>query len=167
MEQKTAQTDGLTALLNGRAFRQGAQNLFDLCRRIGRSASLAYIDLDNFKAVNDSLGHTEGDLVLKVVGATLAQCVRSTDLVGRLGGDEFAVVLPDTNLSQAHTVMRKIHQKLTEEVGFRNWPIGFSIGVAILSKPATNADEAIKFADNLMYDIKKMGKNSIACKEFS
>jgi diguanylate cyclase (GGDEF)-like protein len=167
MEQKASQTDGLTDLLNGRAFREGTQKLFDLCRRIGRPATVAYIDLDNFKAVNDSLGHTEGDLVLKLAGSTLAKSVRSTDLVGRLGGDEFAVILPDTNLAQARTVMKKIHQKLTEEVASHNWPIGFSIGVAILSRPPSSADEAIKLADNLMYAVKKAGKNCITYKEFN
>ncbi|UCD80043.1 MAG: diguanylate cyclase [Desulfobacterales bacterium] len=167
MEQRAAQTDGLTNLLNGRAFREGARKLFDLCRRIGRPATLAYIDLDNFKAVNDSLGHTEGDSVLKLVGTILAKSVRNTDLVGRLGGDEFAVILPDTNLSQAQTVIAKIHEKLTEEVGAHNWRIGFSIGVAVLAKPPSSVDEAIKLADNLMYDVKKVGKNSIVYREFS
>ena len=162
-----AQTDGLTGLMNGRAFREAAQKLFDLCRRIERPATLGYIDLDNFKTVNDSLGHAEGDVLLKVVGSALLKCVRSSDLVGRLGGDEFAVILPDTNHTQARTVMKKIHQKLTEEVRMHNWTVGFSIGVAILCIPPSTADEAIKLADNLMYGVKKAGKNDILYEEFS
>jgi diguanylate cyclase (GGDEF)-like protein len=166
MERSMAKTDALTGLLNGRAFRETAQKVLDLCRRIGGPATLGYIDLDNFKAVNDALGHAEGDEVLKVVGSTLAQCVRSSDLVGRLGGDEFAVILPDTNHTQARTVMMKIRQKLTEEVRMHNWPVGFSIGVAVLCIPPPAVDEAITLADNLMYGAKRAGKNNIVYEEF-
>lgn len=104
-EQKLAQTDALTGLLNGRAFREAAVRLFQLCRRVDKPATVVYIDQDNFKQVNDNFGHAEGDRVLKVVGSTLSTGVRSTNLVGRLGGDESALILPDTNHAQARKVM--------------------------------------------------------------
>lgn len=167
IEQEMADTDGLTALLNGRAFRESLTRLLDFCRRIKRPITLAYIDLDNFKKVNDTFGHTEGDRVLRVVGSGLARSVRSTDIVGRLGGDEFAVALPDTNKVQARTVIEKMHLQLMKEIGLHNWPIGFSIGVISFAPPPSSADEAIRQVDNLMYRVKKSGKNNIFFEEFS
>lgn len=164
-EQEMADTDGLTGLLNGRAFRENVSQLLDFCRRINRPITLAYLDLDNFKQVNDSFGHTEGDLVLRVIGTVLPQSLRSTDIIGRLGGDEFAVVLPDTNMDQARTVIEKTHLQLMKEIGLHNWPIGFSIGVITFPIPPKKADEAIRFADNLMYRVKKAGKNNILFEE--
>lgn len=166
-EQEMAKTDGLTALLNGRAFRESVTKLLDFCRRIKRPLSMAYIDLDNFKQVNDTFGHTEGDRVLRVVGTSLLKTVRSTDIVGRLGGDEFAVALPDTNKEQARTVIEKMHLHLMKEVGLHNWPIGFSIGVISFAVPPITADDAIRHVDNLMYRVKKAGKNNIFFEEFS
>jgi diguanylate cyclase (GGDEF)-like protein len=152
--------------MNGRAFREAAVRIFQFCRRIDKPATVVYLDLDNFKQVNDTFGHAEGDRVLKIVGSTLAKGVRSTDIVGRLGGDEFALVLPNTNHAQARKVMEKLHQKLMEEVGTHSWPIGFSMGVAIHRKPPATADEAIKFADKLLYCVKQSGKNDISYEEF-
>jgi diguanylate cyclase (GGDEF)-like protein len=165
-EQKLAQSDALTGLLNSRAFRDSAGKVFDFCRRIDRPATVVYIDLENYKKLNDTLGHTEGDRVLRSVGSTLSQGLRSTDIVGRLGGDEFALVLPDTNPAQARMVMEKLLQKLAAEVASRKWPIGFSIGVAIHWKPPASADEAIKSADNLLYRVKQSGKNNISYEVF-
>jgi len=167
LEQEMADTDSLTGLLNGRAFRESVTKLLDLCRRIKRPITLAYIDLDNFKKVNDTFGHTEGDLVLKVVGNALPESLRSTDIIGRLGGDEFAIILPDTNTDQAKTVIEKMHLQLMKEIGLHNWPIGFSIGVTIFIVPPKTADEAIRISDNLMYRVKKAGKNNILFEEYS
>lgn len=167
LEQEMADTDGLTGLLNGRAFREAVTRILDLCRRIRRPITLAYIDLDNFKKVNDTFGHTEGDLVLKVIGKAIPASLRSTDIIGRLGGDEFAIILPDTNAQQAKTVIEKMHLQLMKEIGMHNWPIGFSIGVTIFIKPPKTADEAIRASDNLMYRVKKAGKNNILFDEYS
>lgn len=166
IEQKMATTDSLTALLNGRAFRETMTKLLEFCRRINRPISLAYIDLDNFKTVNDTLGHTEGDRVLVVVGACLANSLRNTDIVGRLGGDEFAIALPDTDTGQARTVIEKMHRQLVGEIALHNWPIGFSIGVISFAIPPPTADEAIRQADNLMYRVKKEGKNKIFFEDY-
>ena len=159
--QEMADTDGLTALMNGRAFRESTTKLLDFCRRIKSPITLAYIDLDNFKHINDAYGHTEGDQVLQTVSASLAKSVRSTDIVGRLGGDEFAVVLPDTNKMQARTVITKMHLQLMKEISLHNWPISFSIGVINFTYPPSTADEAIRHVDNLMYRVKKEGKNHV------
>lgn len=167
LEQEMADTDTLTTLLNGRAFRESATKLLEFCRRIQRPITLAYIDLDNFKHVNDTFGHTEGDRVLQTVGSSLSKSVRSTDIVGRMGGDEFALALPDTNKLQAQTVIEKMHLQLMKEVGLHKWPIGFSIGVISFAYPPLNVDEAIRHVDNLMYRVKKAGKNNIFFEEFN
>ena len=84
-----------------------------------------------------------------------------------LGGDEFAVFLPETDRDGAELVFTKIHEKLAEEVKNHNWPVGFSIGVAIFKNIPLHADDALKFADSLMYKVKKSGKNNILYKEYS
>lgn len=105
--------------------------------------------------------------MLLVVGACLAKSLRNTDVVGSLGGDEFAIALPDTDQDQARTVIEKMHLQLMAEIGLHNWPIGFSIGVISFAIPPVTADEAIRYADNLMYRVKKAGKNNIFFEELS
>ena len=165
MQQQMAETDGLTSLLNGRTFRDSTTKLLELCRRIKRPITLAYLDLDNFKQINDTLGHAEGDRVLQAVSSCLAQNVRSSDIVGRLGGDEFGMVLPDTNKNQARTVVEKMHLQLKKEIDGHGWPISFSIGVVSFALPPVTADEAIRAVDNLMYQVKKAGKDNILFSE--
>ena len=165
-EEDMARTDGLTGTMNGRAFREAAQTLFGVAARHRRPTVLGYIDLDNFKKVNDTLGHAQGDHLLKSVAAVLLNSVRGTDLVGRLGGDEFAVLLPETGERGARVVFGKLHEDLKREAVRGNWPIGFSIGVAIFPVPPTHVEEAIKRADSIMYRVKNERKNNILYQEF-
>lgn len=101
-------TDGLTGLLNARAFKELCQSQLQLARRHGRPVALGYIDLDNFKTVNDQMGHSEGDRVLRNVAMALTRTARTADVVARLGGDEFAVFLPETSLDGAETFFLRI-----------------------------------------------------------
>src|SRR5688572_5637761 len=100
-ERGLSRTDPLTSLLNRRAFYEEATRILALCRRKGRPVTLAYIDLDNFKTVNNTLGHQAGDDLLRNVGALLVASTRPSDLCARLGGDEFAVLLPEVNSHDA------------------------------------------------------------------
>ncbi len=158
-EEKLARTDPLTGLLNGRAFREKAGILFGLARRHQRPLALAYIDLDNFKTVNDTRGHNEGDQALTAVAAALKSGLRKTDLAARLGGDEFAVMLPETDAEGARVLFKKVREELAGAVRAGGWPIGYSIGVVTFSKAAVHFEEALKEADRLMYRVKKEGKN--------
>lgn len=167
LEEKLARIDGLTGLLNSRAFETAADRLLQLSARHNHYVAISYIDLDNFKAVNDTLGHHEGDLVLQTVGTVLSSSIRGTDIAGRLGGDEFAVLLPETDLTGAKKVFDNLRSRLLQAVNTAGWPIGFSIGVAIFTSPPATADAALKFADNLMYRIKKDGKNDVVYEEFN
>lgn len=164
-EKTMATIDGLTGLLNAREFKLRAGSHIELAERHKHPLTLGYVDVDNFKQVNDQYGHSEGDRVLKAVAETLSECTRTTDVVGRLGGDEFAVFLPETDKSGARVMFQRIREALAQTASDGAWPIGFSIGVAVFSAVPGNIDEALKTADNLMYRVKKAGKNNLIYEE--
>lgn len=159
MEEKLARIDGLTGVMSGRTFRHSAAEIIGLAGRNEKPFTLVYVDLDDFKKVNDTRGHAEGDRALKAVASALMNSVRRTDIVGRLGGDEFAVLLPETAESGAREVIEKIRANLTAAAA-AGWPIGASIGAAVFLDPPGNPEEAISRADHLMYEAKRSGKNS-------
>ena len=164
--QETAQKDGLTELFNRRFFQENVQWHINLLGRMKRPIALGYIDIDNFKMLNDTYGHSEGDRVLRSIGLTLKNCSRKSDIPARIGGDEFAVLLPDTNIVQAQLAISKLHEELTEQVNANRWPIGFSIGVVVLDLPNVSSEELLNRADNLMYRVKKNNKNGVLCEEY-
>lgn len=161
IEKKMATTDGLTGLLNARAFKECSGTLLELATRYGHHAVLGYIDLDNFKGVNDQLGHSVGDQVLRSVAEVLMRTARTTDIVGRLGGDEFAVFLPETQRDGAVIMFSRIYDELSRVAKNSGWPIGFSIGVALFADMPINVDDALRKADEIMYRVKKAGKNNV------
>lgn len=162
-EANLARTDALTQTLNARAFKEVILNHLQLARRYRHPLALGYIDLDNFKTVNDTVGHAEGDRVLKAVAERLQANVRKTDAVCRLGGDEFAVFMPETGLKAARAAFEKIHQDLSLAATEQGWSIGFSIGVAVFPDFPCSVDEALQIADKLMYQVKKAGKGALVC----
>lgn len=163
--QVLAETDGLTGVLNGRAFRNLAHHLFMSAARHHRPVALGFIDIDDFKAVNDTSGHTEGDRVLKTVANTLTRCVRATDVIGRLGGDEFAILLPEATFDEAQVVFGKIRDALMQDCAGFDQQVGVSIGVAVFNSVPSTIDEAMKIADRLMYRVKNAGKNNTIYEE--
>ena len=157
-----ARTDYLTGVANSRYFFELASAEIERARRYERPFSLAYIDVDNFKSVNDRLGHGAGDTLLRAMAATIRGRVRSNDVVARLGGDEFALLLPETGPEAAVAAMRKVRASLGEAMQNRGWPVTFSVGVVTcLSPPDTTLDELVKVADGLMYSVKHGGKDQI------
>jgi diguanylate cyclase (GGDEF)-like protein len=132
----------------------------DRSRRYKRPFTLAYIDLDNFKIVNDSLGHGAGDEVLQTVVAVMREQIRRTDVVARLGGDEFALLLPETDLDAAHIAIEKIRSSLLLKMSERHWPVTASIGSLTCRDAQLSVDQLIKQADDLMYVAKSIGKNT-------
>ena len=166
VQQSLAQQDGLTGILNARAFKQRCVYIFELATRHGRPLALGYLDLDGFKAINDRFGHSVGDEVLKAVAGALTQRLRATDIGGRLGGDEFAVLLPETDFAGAQTFFAGLHEVLNAVAERNGWPVGFSVGVALFEKATANADEAIRYADGLMYKVKRAGRNTILYEQF-
>ena len=160
-EEMLSRTDSLTGVNNQRAFKEWLSHHIQVCGRYSYPMALGYIDLDNFKYVNDTFGHTTGDQVLLKVGSILSSSVRKSDIVGRLGGDEFAVLLPNADLTGATSLFEKLHQNLLDEMRLNSWPVGFSVGVAVFTTVPNSDDEAIMIADKLMYTIKHGSKNSI------
>jgi diguanylate cyclase (GGDEF)-like protein len=167
LQESLAQHDGLTGVLNARSFRQGYHQHVPLAIRHRHSIALGYIDLDGFKGVNDSLGHSVGDRVLKSVATELASRLRASDAVARLGGDEFAVLLLETDLEGARALFAEMRERLLALAARQAWPVGFSIGVAVFHAPPESAEEAIRRADALMYKVKRAGKNAILFEEHS
>lgn len=166
LQETLARMDGLTGIANARAFKQACNRLCELSVRNSRPFAIGYIDLDNFKSVNDSLGHSTGDLVLKATADSLAIRLRVSDVCARLGGDEFAVLLPETDINGAKIVFGELHNRLVNFASRNHWPIGFSIGVAIFHLNKGDPDEIIRCADDLMYRVKRTGKNNVQFEEF-
>lgn len=158
-EKNLSRTDGLTGVMNGRGFAEAAEKMFELAARHGRPTTLGYIDLDDFKQVNDQRGHGVGDKVLQTVGEILLKSVRRTELAGRLGGDEFVIALPETNETGAQAVFNKLRINLAQSMQEHEWPVGFSIGVISFDLPPAGFDAVVRLADALMYKVKKSGKN--------
>ncbi len=157
-----SQTDPLTEISNRRSFQETAVTELSRARRTGRPFSLMYIDLDNFKHVNDTFGHQAGDSLLRTIGAELRSATRSTDVVARLGGDEFAVLLPETDGDGAADAAAKVRARLHACMNLGGWPVTFSIGVVSCSRLPESVDLVMEAADRLMYSVKKSGKNGIA-----
>lgn len=158
--------DGLTGLLNIRTFMEEVEEELDRMRRMGSHFSLAYIDIDNFKSVNDTLGHIEGNRLLKILASLLVEHTRSIDKVARFGGDEFVILLTNTTSDQADVFARHILKLLNGISQENHWPISFSIGIAVVKHPRISIDDVIRFSDKLMYDVKKSGKNGIKIEDF-
>ena len=164
-EALLARTDFLTGAANPRAFYDIAQMEINRSCRYKRSFTLVYFDVDNFKSINDTLGHHVGsDLLVKIVDI-IKQNLRVTDVIARVGGDEFAIMLPETDSAQTRSVVTKLRDKLQAEMDSEHWAVTFSIGVLTCSTLPKTIDEVIKFADQLMYEVKLNGKNSIKFKE--
>lgn len=160
-EQALARTDPMTGAINKRFFYDLAQMEINRSRRYRRPLTVVYIDLDNFKAVNDLFGHSTGDQALRVVVSHAQRHLRKTDLVARLGGDEFAFLLPETGQTAAQTAITKLHSILLDEMQRNGWPVTFSIGVLTCVDAPDTVEDMIKMADDLMYSVKNNWKNAI------
>jgi diguanylate cyclase (GGDEF)-like protein/PAS domain S-box-containing protein len=164
--ERQARTDGLTGLLNRRAFLAEIELRLVGARRAVRPAALVYVDVDNFKPVNDRHGHAQGDQVLRAVADRLRRGARASDLVARLGGDEFALWLDDADLRGAEAKARDIvalREEFTELSASKELPLGFSVGVAVLDADVGETiAEIIERADAAMYIAKHGGKGRFA-----
>jgi diguanylate cyclase (GGDEF)-like protein len=158
-ERQTARIDLLTGVRNRQGFHEVLES--EIARHLRNKASfcLAYVDCDNFKAVNDRFGHGEGDRLLEAVGHVTAASVRRSDTVGRLGGDEFAILFPETDQAEALAIEAKLREALNTITRPRPWwAVTFSIGIATFEVMPPSADAAMGFVDQLMYRAKKSGK---------
>ncbi|QFR50310.1 diguanylate cyclase [Sulfurimonas lithotrophica] len=156
--------DPLTSLPNRTLFYDRLEQSIQLCDRNKGKMALLFIDLDSFKATNDTHGHHMGDVLLQSVAKILTGCIRKSDTVSRLGGDEFTVILRKIhNKDDVTNIANKIITELSKTITINNISIniGCSIGAAIYPNDTQNAQELIKMADNAMYKAKTNGKNHL------
>lgn len=165
---RQATMDSLTGAANRRHFLSQVETEWSRIRRKGGTAALVLIDLDRFKAINDSAGHGAGDAVLKAFARVVRESLRRFDLFGRLGGDEFAILLPDSDLAGARSFCERLRADvaaITIEHGERKIGITVSMGLALMTRETANPDETITQADSALYDAKAHGRNRIAVAE--
>lgn len=156
-----SRTDQLTGAMNRRAFDEIVEYEMLRLQRQNSPFSLAYLDLDNFKSVNDCFGHKRGDELLKAVVACISANLRRTDVVARIGGDEFTIFFPATDQHAVKFVMLKLKEQLRVLSEKNNWPTTFSIGVITCTDTQCDLDRLISLADKLMYEVKRAGKNDV------
>jgi diguanylate cyclase (GGDEF)-like protein len=155
--------DGLTGLYNYRHFWELLSHEVELARRYGKPLSMLFLDLDNFKVINDTLGHPQGDAVLKTLAAYLQGAVRHADVVCRYGGEEFVLLLPHTPPEQAVVLAERLRQRISEltiPLPERDLQFTVSIGVAGLKEGMSGAD-LLDEADAALYRAKQAGKNKV------
>ena len=160
-EKDLSRIDFLTGAANRRSFYETVEREIFRAGRYGHPFTVAYIDVDNFKMVNDLFGHTTGDRVLKSVVESISHGLRASDMVARMGGDEFAVLLFETGYDAAQGAIKKIQRALLQTMSENEYQITFSIGALTCEIPPKNINELIIIADQLMYSVKENGKNAI------
>lgn len=158
--ERLARTDPLTGLPNRRAFLERLADEVARSRRSRRAICVAYLDVDNFKRLNDRKGHAEGDEFLKLVAHAIRDTIRSSDVAARLGGDEFAVLFVEATRDSAELLAQRLLQRLRALGDLHpGLDLGASIGMALFEAAPERADELLQRADEAMYQAKSAGKH--------
>ena len=166
-EEQLARTDPLTGLANLRAFYELADAEIARARRYTHPFTAIYVDLNGFKAINERLGHTAGDGVLRAVARGIRDSVRATDLVARVGGDEFVILLPETSAAPARLVIQKLQDVLARTPLPDDAALSPSMGVATYFTPPPTVDALVQTADALMYHAKGRGEGGVEHRTFN
>jgi diguanylate cyclase (GGDEF)-like protein len=162
-ERELSREDFLTGLPNSRAFSEALTAEITRIRRYRHQITIVYLDLDNFKQVNDRYGHHAGDLLLSAVADALRASVREVDIVARLGGDEFALLLPETDADAARLVLDKMESALRQVAALPQlkYRVRFSAGAVTFAKPLDSIEQMLQHADRVMYSVKHQGKGRV------
>ncbi len=160
-EHERTLRDPLTGLYNTRAFYQRIEEEIERSRRYGRPFTIAYLDLDNFKAYNDSHGHPAGDTLLRTVAGAMCRHARATDMLARLGGDEFGILFVESEPEAAMHAINAIQAAVRDATQRRRARVTISVGMATHSDLADSVSELIRHADDAMYKAKKTGKDRV------
>jgi diguanylate cyclase (GGDEF)-like protein len=159
-EKERALTDPLTGLLDRRGFLEYAKKEVARANRYQRPVSVAYIDVDNFKEINEQLGHAGGDTVLRTIAMSLQHSTRKIDVVARLGGDEFSILLPESGAEGAKSAISGLRSRVREDLKVFDRPVTLSIGAITFERPGS-VEEMLKRADETMYKVKHGGKDAM------
>jgi len=162
-ERALSRTDGLTGLLNGRGFYEAAAVELARSSRYQHPLTIAYLDLDDFKQVNDRFGHARGDTVLVAVARAMRRACRSTDLVGRLGGDEFVMLFPETGRDAAEAALVKVRSRVREVASDDGNAVTMSVGAVSFPRAPAEVEVLVHEADRTMYAAKTGGKDALLC----
>jgi diguanylate cyclase (GGDEF)-like protein len=164
-ERELSRMDPLTEIANRRAFFESAAALWGFTQREKMPFSIAYLDVDEFKQLNDRYGHAAGDRLLAVTAASIRQALRGMDVVARMGGDEFALLLPAAEKETAAQIVDRVRRLLDEAVRQHGWAVTFSVGLVTFFPPLRPLSEMIQAADTALYRAKTSGKNRIEQKD--
>ncbi|MCX7628591.1 MAG: diguanylate cyclase [Methylophilaceae bacterium] len=159
--QRISREDFLTGAMNRLGFYEVLNMEIRRQNRFGHPYTLAIISCDNFKQINDTLGHNEGDSLLIAVAKTLERNTRSTDFYARLGSDEFALLFPLILRNEATIILEKLKRKLEETMREHRWDVTFSIGAVAFDKSPTSVGHALDLVDSVVHEAKQSGKNGI------
>jgi diguanylate cyclase (GGDEF)-like protein len=160
-EKNLARTDSITGIANRRLFYELTQLEIQRASRYGHPITLVFIDIDNFKDVNNKLGDKMGDKLLQEVAQTLHGNIRGTDIIARIEGDEFALLLPGTGYEPSQIVIERLQKQLVEAVEYHQWSVSFTIVAITFMCHPKSVDEMIEKADFLMYKVKNSGNQGI------
>jgi diguanylate cyclase (GGDEF)-like protein len=159
-EQQLARTDPLTGLPNSRCFMDMLEQELARSRRTGDPVAVAYVDVDDFKSVNDLFGHLPGDALLRTIGASIGAAIRGGDAVARLGGDEFGLLFRNSSPDAIHAVGERIVASIEQlRQQYPGTMLGVSVGIVHLSRVDRQAEEVVRLADEAMYRAKALGRS--------
>jgi diguanylate cyclase (GGDEF)-like protein len=161
-EQELSRTDHVTGIKNTRSFWETLSSELDRMKRHDRPLTVAYLDVDDFKGVNDQFGHKKGDELLRLVGKVLTGHIRSHDVVARVGGDEFAICFPEADQLASKNIVNRLRTHVDDELKKAGFSNGLSIGVVTFIKAPPNVDTLVHLADEVMYSVKTSGKGKVA-----
>jgi len=159
--QEQSLTDELTGVANRRAFLDVAGREIERSRRYRHELSLAYLDIDAFKAANDRFGHAVGDRVLIALAGVARATARSVDTVARIGGDEFVILMPETDALAALPLAERLRTACSRAAGLGAAPITCSIGLVTFERAPNGVEELLTSADALMYEVKAAGGDGV------
>ena len=160
-ERLLARTDPLTGAANGRTFYEAVVIESERAGRNNRPLTLAYLDLDDFKQLNDKLGHAAGDKALVDLVTLIRPALRSSDVLARLGGDEFALLLPETDAAGAVSLLTRLQTAIAAEMARAGRSVTVSVGAVTFLAPVWDVDRMVQQVDQLMYAAKRRGKNRV------
>jgi diguanylate cyclase (GGDEF)-like protein len=160
-ERDLARTDALSGVANARSFRELAAAELERARRYGRTLTLALLDLDHFKSVNDTLGHAGGDRLIHDVGQAIRWRLRRIDTVARVGGDEFAILLPEADAAAAAAALEHVRGTLQEVTSGYGPDVKASFGAVTFVSAPGSVEEMLQLADIAMYQAKKAGGDRV------
>ncbi len=162
--QRQAKTDGITGMLNHRSFYERLETELRRAQRYGGQISIIMADIDNLKPINDNFGHRAGDMVIRQISKRLNACIRQIDVGARYGGDEFSIILPNTSLSDAIVVAKRMVAMVSETPVMwdeNKIELSISVGVGQYDSTTMSPDEVTKATDQAMYAAKQAGKNTV------